>query len=127
MELRRWTNPHQPQTLYVGTILLYIRAVLGLLFRGTTFALYWGPGVNLLASALMVAGGLGIANERRWGYRLAVAVTVVGLYPFLAWALWGGPRGWQLWDYALLGLFPVAQLVVLVHPMSREHQRVWFH
>ena len=110
----------------MATILLYIRAVLGLLFRGTTFALYWGSGVNLIASLLMVAGGLGIANERRWGYRLAVAVTVVGLYPFVAWSVGGGPRGWELWDYALLGLFPVAQLIVLVHPISREHQRVWF-
>jgi hypothetical protein len=126
MELRRWTNPHQPQTLYLATILLYIRAVLGLVLRGTTFALYWNPLVNLLAAAAMVAGGLGIANEQKWGYRLAVAVTAIGLWPFVAWAVWGGPLGWQVTDYVLLALFPVAQFILLVHPMSREHQRIWF-
>jgi hypothetical protein len=126
MELRRWTNPHQPQTLYLATILLYVRAVLGLLLGGTVYAIYWGPLINLLASALMVLGGLGIANERRWGYRLAVGVTALGLYPFLAWILTEGPGVMVDVNFIMLALFPVAQFILLLHPMSRDHQRVWF-
>jgi hypothetical protein len=125
MELSRWTNPHQAQTLHLATILLYVRAALGLLFRGTTFALYWGATANVVAALAMIAAGLGIANGFKWGYRLAVVVTALAIWPIVAWLIGDGPLGWHLTDYVLVSILPVAHLVLLLHPMSREYQRVW--
>lgn len=125
METRRWTNPHQPQTLQIAVILLYIRAALGLLLGGTTFAWYWGPGINILACIAMVVGAFGIANEKRWGYRLAVGVTLLGLLPLVA-ILVSDPGVIGNVNFFLLALFPAAQAALLLHPMSRQHQRIWF-
>ena len=123
--MRRWTNPHQPQTLQIAVLLLYIRAVLGLLLGGSIYAAFWGLEVNLLASVAMVAGALGIANEKRWGYRLAVGVTMLGLVPLAVWLL-DSPAVLMELRFIMVALFPIAQVLLLLHPMSRQHQRVWF-
>lgn len=125
MEARRWTNPHQPQTLQIAVLLLYIRAVFGLLFGSTVFAIFFGVFVHLLAAVAMVAGGLGIANEKRWGYRLAVGVTLLGMVPITVWLLDSPGLIGEFW-FMTLALFQGAQLVLLLHPMSRQHQRIWF-
>jgi hypothetical protein len=122
METRRWTNPSQPQTLYLAQFLLYITAAFAVL------ALLLGGGLGLIG--LLVAGGgaagaYGIANEKKWGYGLAVAVAVLVL-GFQALAL--------LRDFSLLAnisflinlMFDVALAALLLHPQSRDYQKVWF-
>lgn len=111
----RFINPSQPQTLYGATLLCYIDAVFGLLgSRGHAFGL-------LLAVAL-AAGGFGIANEKRWGYGLALAGACLQLLILIAVA-----------GIAVLGfpiiltlMFDVLLVALLVHPMSRDYQRIWF-
>ena len=126
MELHRWTNPHQPQTLQIAVFLMYIRAVFALIPGiGTTYS-FWDQPVPVLAAAALVLGGLGIANSRRWGYRLAVAVTALGVYPIVRWFLELGVEVLVDFDFVVYAIFPIAQLIVLLHPMSREHQRIWF-
>ncbi len=109
----RWTNPHQPQTLQISVLLLYFRAVFAVL---TGFA-----GVGILLAVAMGAGAFGIANEKKWGYILAVAASVLPV----------------LWDIRVLLasnltvglislLFDGALLALLLHPMSRDYQRIWF-
>lgn len=102
--------------------LLYIDAVFGLIF-GRAFALF--P-IGLLLVAGSAAAGLGIANELKWGWRLGVAVSALALVPFLLVIAADGIG--ELLNPALLlsALFPVAQFALLVHPQSREHQRIWF-
>jgi hypothetical protein len=121
METRRWTNPSQPQTLYMATFLLYFNAVFGVLF-GSIFS----P-IGFVAVIGAVAAGFGIANEKRWGYLLGVAVAILDLVPFLLYILSNGVS--SLFDVSLLlaALFPVALFALLVHPMSREYQKIWFH
>ena len=83
MQTRRWTNPSQPQTLQIAVILLYLNAVFGLLLRSYTpfYETYrWiGTGLANYAALLsfvgMAVSAYGIANERKWGYRLGVALT----------------------------------------------------
>lgn len=120
METRRWTNPSQPQTLYIATFLLYATAVIAFLLGG-----YRDP-ISLLVIGGEVASGFGIANERKWGYYLAVAMATAGL-ALRAWPLIGDITlifsPWYLLDI----LFPVALFALLVHPMSREYQKIWFH
>lgn len=112
MALSRWTNQSLPQTLQIGMFLLYIDAVFGVLF-GEVFAFPIGTALVVGAAA----AGLGIANEKRWGWVLGVAVSVVSVAFYLL-----------LFSITIVFslLFAVAQLALLVHPQSRNHQRVWF-
>ncbi len=112
MAVTRWTNQSLPQTLQIGMFLLYIDAVFGLL------GLLGGIGLIGLALALgAAAAGLGIANEKKWGWVLGVAVSVVTVAFYLF-----------FFSTAVLFslMFAGAQLALLLHPQSREHQKVWF-
>jgi hypothetical protein len=118
----QWVNPHQPQTLYMATILCYIDAVFGLL-----------PGFGIIAKSVLIAlfviaglgaGGWGIANEKKWGYALAVAAAVVQVGALIGVVGLGG----VLTNMGVLISFgfDVALVVLLLHPMSRDYQRIWF-
>ncbi len=117
---RRWWNPSQPQTLQIAVALLYMHAVLGVLF-GAAFT----P-LGLVYTAAVAGAGYGIANEKRWGYGLGITVSVLALLPFAYLALTDGILE-LLGIGVLLGLvFPVARLALLLHAESRNYQRVWF-
>jgi len=126
METRRWVNPSQPQTLYISTLLLYLNAVFALLFLGSgRMFLAFGP-IAILIVIAQAAGAYGIANEQRWGYLLAVVVAGLGLLPFALLLARNGIG--TIFSISLLiqMIFPVVLFVLLVHPQSREYQRVWF-
>ena len=125
METRRWTNPSQPQTLYIATVLLYIGAVVVALFGGPVYI--FGPLAIIFYIAGSVAAGLGIANERRWGYIIGVAVAGLGVLPLLYAVLQSGLGEVFNVSFLIDALFPVALFALLVHPMSREYQKIWFH
>ena len=111
----KWINPHQPQTLYMGVILCYIQGGFAILSYPVL-----GPWAFLVLIGL-VGGGFGIANEKKWGYLLAVATAVLQVVVVIA-------RGGSLGDLSVLielG-FDVALVVLLMHPMSRSYQRIWF-
>ncbi len=114
----RWVNPSQPQTLYGATILCYIDAVFGLLFGVIATSVLLG----LLTVVGLAAGGFGIANEKKWGYAVGVAAAVLQVVMLLAVFradVLGFPQIMSLmFDGLLVGL--------LVHPMSRDYQRIWF-
>lgn len=121
MSERRWINRYQPQTLQIAVWLLYFNAVSGLIFGSIYGSL--GPLFGLAALVGSGAAAYGIANEQKWGYGLGVAVaglevllfvTVVGLSDLL--------RGAALIPF----MFAVALVALLVHPQSREYQRIWF-
>ena len=108
METQRWINQSHPQTLLMGTYLLYIDAFFGVLnvllggFSPIAVVLAGGAG----------AAGYGIANDRNWGYYLGIGVSALGVLFNLG---------------NILGLmFAVAQIALLLHPMSRNYQKVWF-
>jgi hypothetical protein len=112
MRQTRWLNMSQPQTLVNATILLYITAAFDLLFGGIV-------GVGLLFIAGKVAAGYGIANERKWGWILGVAISALTLA--LSVYVFG------VTIQVLIGnAFDIVLLVLLVHPQSREYQRIWF-
>jgi hypothetical protein len=110
---RKFVNQFQPQTLVIATVLLYINAVFD-------FLSFW-PLLMLIAVAL-AAGGYGIANEKRWGYSLAVVVAVLRVALLLIFA------GTEVLEFPLILtlLFDAALVGLLVHPESREYQRIWF-
>jgi hypothetical protein len=110
---RKFVNQFQPQTLVIATVLLYINAVFD-------FISFWP--FLMLAAVLLAAGGYGIANEKRWGYSLAVAVAVLRVTLLIIFA------GTDVLEFPLILtlLFDGALVALLVHPESREYQRIWF-
>jgi hypothetical protein len=112
MAMRQWTNPSQPQTLQIAVFLLYMNAVFSLLFGGL------GSVYGLMIIAGGVAGGLGIAQEKRWGYGVALAVALLPFVLLIA--------GKALITGVIGLLFDVALVALLLHPQSREYQRIWF-
>jgi hypothetical protein len=110
----KWVNQFQPQTLYIATILCYIDAVFGI-FNGFNL-------VNIAIVLCLAAGGFGVANEKRWGY--AVAVIGAVLQVLVLFAIFGAA---VLTSLAIISLFfDIALVALLLHPMSREYQRIWF-
>jgi hypothetical protein len=124
MQRRRWLNQSQPQTLVIACFLLYINAafaMLDLLRAGRTISLSgWGVAYYTIRIAGGVLGAAGVANEKKWGYLLAVVTAFApfgieigaGVNPFSA-------------DLITL-LFEIALVALLLHPQSREYQKVWF-
>jgi hypothetical protein len=107
MQSRQWTNPSQPQTLQIAVFLLYINAF---------FAVLSLSGVGILLAAGGVGAGYGIANERKWGYGLGLAMFVLTLL-----------AGHSLLGTGLVTLaFEIALVALLLHPQSRNYQRIWF-
>ena len=114
METRRWTNPSQPQTLQIAVILLYINA-----FFSVVYGAIFHP-VGLLITIGTIAAGFGIANEKKWAYLLGVGVA---LLPFVLRLAFGtGLVGGSLINF----MFEVALVALLLHPQSRDYQRIWF-
>jgi hypothetical protein len=116
MDGRRWINNGQPQTLQIAVFLLYINA----------FFLAVQSGLGSPLVLLLVAGGagagFGIANEKKWGYALGV---VMAFLPFA--------YRWQQNGIAnVLGrdlistMFEIALVALLLHPQSRDYERIWF-
>lgn len=108
----RWLDRSQPQTLMSATILMYMNAVFGILF-GQVLAFPIGTALVLG----QVAAGLGVANEKKWGYWLGVGLT----------ALW---VAFLVLNFAFVSiitlLFYIALLALLLHPQSRSYRKVWF-
>jgi len=117
METRRWTNPTQPQTLQIAVFLLYINAVFSVLS--------FSP-LSLLLAVGEASAGFGIANERRWGYWLGVGVATLGLLPAVLYVMANGIGSVLNLLFLISIVFPVALFALLIHPMSRDYQRIWF-
>jgi hypothetical protein len=123
----KWLDRSQPQTLYSGTVLLYFNAFWWLLDLMTLNGTYLGVLGSAVLSPVMALGalfaGLAIANERREGYWGGVAIAVVNLLALVV--LFVDVHG-QSFSVIINLVFGVALLALLLHPMSRNYQRIWF-
>ena len=114
METRRWVNPSQPQTLQIAVFLLYFNAAFTAIFGGL-FSIF-----GLLIIVGCAAGGFGIANEQKWGYGVGVAMAFL---PFVLRLISGS----SILGYSIINLmFEIALVALLLHPQSRDYQRIWF-
>ena len=111
MPSRKWVNSRHPQTLLLATVLLYIEGLFNLA-RGTGL---------MVIGLTMAAAGFGIANSRRWAWRLGVLASGLSVLARLTWSSYGSGMAFL---FALL--FPTALFALLVHPSSRAHQRQEF-
>jgi hypothetical protein len=110
---RRFLNQSQPQTLVIATLLLYVNAFFAIITLFLPLVLF---------GAVLALGGYGIANEKRWGYGLAVAGAVLQL----AFLLLSEGTGALRFPLIITLLFDGALVALLLHPQSRDYQRIWF-
>ncbi len=128
MRRRRWFNSGHPQTLQVAVMLLYLNGVLSL-FGGLFVGGYGLIGLVFIIG--MIAGAYGIANSFRWGYRLAVVAAGLQL-AFSLFTLVVLAEVLKLHVFRAVGssvitlIFQVALMFALLHPQSREYERIWF-
>ncbi|MGH9301765.1 MAG: hypothetical protein ACRD0I_06660 [Acidimicrobiales bacterium] len=116
---RRWLNQSQPQTLQIAVILLYLNAGLSLILGGFLFV------PLLLLNLATIAAGYGIANEKKWAYILGLIVALIPLVP-VVYDLFSGGLGLLGGNSILNIMFEVALVALLIHPQSRDYQRIWF-
>ncbi|MFM7899263.1 MAG: hypothetical protein ACKO97_09930, partial [Actinomycetota bacterium] len=84
---------------------------------------------GLAIVAAYVLGGFLMANERKIGWRVAVgAAASPFVLTFIAYTQIGASLRFRIFGGSLLSFaFDVAVLALLLHPQSREHQRIWYH
>lgn len=110
---QRFFDPSQPQTLQIATLLLYLDAV---------FALLALSSISLLFAGAYAGAAYGMANGKKWGYGLGLGVAVLGL----ALLLLGSSLDVVLRVHTIELMFAVALLALLLHPQSREYQKIWY-
>jgi uncharacterized membrane protein len=115
-EPRKWFDQSQPQTLQAAVLFCYLNAALAVIYLiafGATLPLV------LIVAAI---GANGVANEKRWGYWVAVvAAALYVIAQLVAFVAFSQSLG------SILNLaFAVALVVLLLHPESRHYQRIWF-
>ncbi len=90
-----------------------------LLYLEGFFSLIRGSELLLLLGLLMFPSGYLVANDKKVGWQMAVVVSALAIVARV--------RIYGLDSSLLLALlFPGVLLALLLHPMSREHQRIWF-
>ena len=140
--MRRWVNPSQPDLLQIATWLGYFRGAFTLLFglddQFIAFPLSdparSGPSNPLLRiglSALLIGGAYLLSQSRRLGWQLLIVGAALPLLARLLVAFGISFSSVDIaatnpFEYDAIGLiFEVALLALLVHPRSREYQKVW--
>ena len=109
MQTRRWINTNQTQTLVLGNVLLYMEGVFNIA-RGTFFA---------LVGAGMLLAGYGIANDKKIAWKLGVMTSLLSI----AMRLTSQSIGF---DTIFSLVFPLVLFSLLLHPLSRDYQKIWF-
>jgi hypothetical protein len=112
MPSNRWVDRTQPQTLMMATVLMYVNAALDLLLSIGAFSV-----IGLLLIVGQVGAGWGIANEKKWGYWLGVALAILLVLFTILHLSFGS---------IVSLLFYAALLALLLHPQSRAYRRTWF-
>jgi len=105
---QRFFDPSQPQTLQIATVLLYIDAFFTLL-------------VSLPFAVVFAASGYGMANGKKWGYMLALSMAGLRLFLLLF-----GKSMTEALSNPIGLMFAIALVALLVHPQSREYQKIWY-
>ena len=117
METRRWLNPSQPQTLQIAVFLLYINAFFSVL-GGYLGWIPWGI-------ALIVCRSEAASASRTSRSGATGSGSPPPSRPSLLRWLFLGPS--HVFGANIINLmFEVALVALLLHPMSRDYERIWF-
>ena len=138
LDPRKWFDRMQPQTMQIATWLLYLNgffALIGFMDKSDWIGFArvdkgaLGSLIGLVVVASFIGGGYLMANDRKIGYRLAL-IAAFSPFALRIWLLWSFP-GTSVIDKITgndtIGfIFEAALCALLLHPQSREHQRLWY-
>ena len=138
LDPRKWFDRMQPQTMQIATWLLYLNgffALIGFMDKSDWIGFArvdkgaLGSLIGLVVVASFIGGGYLMANDRKIGYRLAL-IAAFSPFALRIWILWSIP-GTSVIDKITgndtIGfIFEAALCALLLHPQSREHQRLWY-
>jgi uncharacterized membrane protein (DUF2068 family) len=82
-------------------------------------------GLLVLIAVAKVAGGWGCANERKWGYQLAL-VAAPAPFVILIYVIGFDGIAHNLLRVVVSFAFDIVLVVLLLHRESRSYQRIWF-
>ena len=136
LDPRRWFDRMQPQTLQIATWLLYLNgffdAVAVLDTTGYLGYLRVRYGFGILLGLLLIVASVGsgwlMANGRKMGYYIAIGAAF-GPFVLRYFAFRDAPASFfdkLTGGSSLTTIFEVALIALLLHPQSRDHQRIWF-
>jgi len=125
-----------PQTLQIATWLLYLNgffdAVAVLDTTGYLGYLRVRYGFGILLGLLLIVASVGsgwlMANGRKVGYYIAIGAAF-GPFVLRYFAFRDAPDSFfnkLSGGSSLSPIFEVALIALLLHPQSRDHQRIWF-
>ena len=100
--------------LNTAQLLLYLNAVLDLVFIG-------GTGYGLVLPFAEALGAFGLANEKKWGYWVALIGASLPVLFFLT-QMSSGVFFSGLITILIRGMI----IVFLLHPQSRDYQKLYF-
>ena len=142
LDPRRWFDRMQPQTLQIATWLLYLNGFFLLIdvvdnsdYLGYFRVQYgWGLPLGVAVVVLHAAGGWLMANDRKLGWKLAVAASFTPfVLRFIAYSDIERQLNGSISLYRKLTggstlsvIFEVALCALLLHPHSRQHQKIWY-
>lgn len=125
-----------PQTLQLAILLGYLDGVFALLeildssgpLAWVRYRIPFGLLVAFLVPIGHLAGGFLMANERRLGWKIAVATSLSPfVINFLAYGDVGAGLQRQLFGGSFISFaFDAALVALLLHPQSRAHQKMWY-
>ena len=135
---RKWFDRMQPQTMQIATWLLYLNGFFALIsfMDNRDWIGYarvdkgaFGAIIGILVVGSFIGGGYLMANDRKIGYKLAL-VAAFSPFALRIWILWSYP-GFSAIDKftgndTIGFIFEAALCGLLLHPQSREHQRLWY-
>lgn len=132
--MRRWVDPSQPDLLQIATFIGYFRGIFTLLFGlDLQFEVFPAEGLlRIVLAGLLASGAYLLSQRKRLGWQLLIVGAALPLIArlFVAFGirLDGGPdfEGLSPLEYDVIGLiFEVALLALLLHPRSRQYEKVW--
>jgi len=136
LDPRRWFDRMHPQTLQIATWLLYLNGFFDAIavLDSTGYLGYlrvrYGFGILLGLLLIVASGGSGwlMANGRKMGYYIAIGAAF-GPFVLRYFAFRDAPASFYdklTGGSSLSTIFEVALIALLLHPQSRDHQRIWF-
>ena len=138
LDPRKWFDRMQPQTMQIATWLLYLNgffALIGFMDKSDWIGFArvdkgaLGSLIGLVVVASFIGGGYLMANDRKIGYRLAL-IAAFSPFALRIWILWSVPKTSvidKITGNDTIGfIFEAALCALLLHPQSREHQRLWY-
>jgi hypothetical protein len=142
LDPKRWFDRMQPQTLQIATWLLYLNGLfllVDLVDRSDYLGYFrdrYGFGflIGLAAVAAHAGGGWLMANDRKLGWKIAVAASFLPfVLRFIAYTdiESHSPLSFGLYrkltgGSTLNAIFEIALCALLLHPHSRQHQKIWY-